>query len=272
MLNYLYWDPSRALLPWNIPILGRPILWYGFLFALGFFLSYLVLLSLLRHDKLNEVKTNAKKIADSITLYTILGAVIGARIFDVLFYENWMTLIHDPLSVFRVWEGGLASHGGVLGVLIAFIIFQRKHHYFSGLHLLDIAVVPAGIASCCIRLGNFFNQEILGKPTDMPWAIVFGHPADGSYPVPRHPVQLYEAAFYLVVFVILWSLRKSWKKEGSACGLFMILVFGFRFLIEFFKEEQSFWMVGSPVSMGQLLSVPFILFGCYLMFRKKRLD
>ena len=267
-MSYLYWDPPRTLVPWNIPILGRPILWYGFLFALGFFLAYLVLLSLLRHDKDKEVKTNAKKIADSITLYSIVGAVVGARLFDVIFYENWGAILRDPLSVFRVWEGGLASHGGVLGILVAFVIFQRRYRYFSGLHLLDMAVVPAGLASCFIRLGNFVNQEILGKPTGVPWAVVFGHPADGSFPVPRHPVQLYEAAFYLGLFVLLWLLRNRWRREGRACGLFMVLLFGFRFLIEFFKEEQSWWLTQSPVTMGQLLSIPFIVFGCYLIFRK----
>lgn len=269
MLSYLYWDPPKTIIPWNLPILGRPILWYGFLFALGFFLSYLVFLSLLRHDKAKAVKTNAKKIADSLTLYAILGAIIGARLFDVLFYENWGYILHNPISIFYVWEGGLASHGGVIGILIAFAIFQKKHRYFSLLHLVDLAVVPAGLAAGFIRVGNFINQEILGRVTQVPWAVVFGHPADGSYPVPRHPVQLYEAIFYFGVFLTMWLLRKQWNKEGRACGFFIVLVFGFRFFIEFFKEEQSWWMFGSFLTMGQLLSLPFIGIGCFLFLRKK---
>jgi prolipoprotein diacylglyceryl transferase len=263
MIGYFYWDPSRAIVPWDIPLLGRPILWYGFLFALGFFLSYLVLFELIK-----DRRDHPKKIADVLTLYAVLGAVIGARIFDILFYENWHQILHDPLSVFRVWEGGLASHGGVLGILVAFAIFQRRYRYFSNLELLDLAVIPAGLAAAFIRIGNFFNQEILGTSTNVPWAVVFGHPADGSFPIPRHPVQLYEAIFYLAVFGVMWSLRKWWKKAGKATGCFLLLVFGFRFLIEFLKEEQSAWLAHFPLTMGQLLSIPFIVLGSYLFFRK----
>jgi phosphatidylglycerol---prolipoprotein diacylglyceryl transferase len=261
----LYWDPSKALLPWDLPFLGRPVLWYGFLFALGFLLAYRFLVHLLREEMKKE---QAKKIADSLTFYVILGTIIGARLFDVLFYENWNS---DFWSVFKVWEGGLASHGGVLGMIAALALFQRKHRFCSFYHLIDLLVLPAAILAFFIRIGNFINQEILGKPSNVPWAVTFGHPADGSFPVPRHPVQLYEAFYYLAVFIGLWALRKRWKhwKAGRACGLFLVLIFVFRFFVEFFKEEQSPWLIGSPLSMGQLLSVPFILFGLYLLFRKK---
>lgn len=269
-LSYFFWDPSKALIPWDLPLLGRPLLWYGFLFALGFLLAYAVLLTLLRHETAKEVKVNGKKIADNLTFYVILGTVIGARLFDVLFYENWNAIQADPWSVIKVWEGGLASHGGVVGILIALAIFQKRHRFCSWLHLLDLLVLPAGVVAFFIRIGNFINQEILGRPTDMPWAVIFGHPADGSFPVPRHPVQLYEAFFYLAVFGALWTLRRNWStwKEGRLTGLFLVLIFSFRFFVEFFKEEQSWWLYGSPVTMGQMLSVPFVLFGLYLMLRK----
>jgi prolipoprotein diacylglyceryl transferase len=270
LLNYLYWDPSKALIPWNLPILDRPLLWYGFLFALGFLLAYGILLILLRHETAKEVRANAKKIADNLTFYGILGTVIGARLFDVLFYENWNAILRDPWSVFKVWEGGLASHGGVFGILIALALFQKRHRFCSWVHLLDLLVLPAGIIAFFIRIGNFINQEILGKPTDMPWAVIFGHPADGSFPVPRHPVQLYEAFYYLAVFGILWFFRKRWSswKEGRLAGLFLVVIFTFRLFIEFFKEEQSWWLYGSSATMGQLLSVPLIALGLYLMFRR----
>jgi len=131
--------------------------------------------------------------------------------------------------------------------------------------------IPSALIAVCIRIGNFFNQEILGVPSNVPWAVIFGHPADGSKPVPRHPVQLYEAFFYLAVFGVLWLLRKKWSswREGQLAGLFLSVIFSFRFLIEFFKEEQSWWLYGSPITMGQLLSLPFIAFGFYLFLRRK---
>ncbi|HEY5236290.1 MAG TPA: prolipoprotein diacylglyceryl transferase, partial [Rhabdochlamydiaceae bacterium] len=179
-------------------------------------------------------------------------------------------ILRDPLSIFRVWEGGLASHGGVLGILVALALFQKRHRFCSWLHLLDLLVLPSAVVAVFIRVGNFINQEILGKPTNVPWAVIFGHPADGSPAVPRHPVQLYEAVYYLAVFGVLWFLRKRWNswKEGSLAGLFLVLIFSFRFLVEFFKVEQSWWLYGSPVTMGQLLSVPFIILGLYLISRK----
>ncbi len=267
MIAFFYWDPSRAVVPWNIPLLNRPILWYGFLFALGFLCAYGIVLHLLRQEK---SKVEAKKIADSLTFYVIMGTVIGARLFDVIFYENLDVIVHDPLSIFRVWEGGLASHGGALGIVVALILFQKRHKFCSWYRLLDLLALVAGLAGFFIRLGNFFNQEILGKPTDLPWAVTFGHPADGSFPVPRHPVQLYEAFFYLGVFILLWFLRGRWK-EGRTCGLFLVLVFTFRFFIEFLKEEQSWLFLESPfpLTMGQLLSIPFIIWGLWLLLREK---
>lgn len=266
-MAYLYWDPSKAIIPWDLPLLNRPILWYGFLFAVGFLLAYSLLLFLLRHERSKDVQAHAKQIADHLTFYGIIGTIIGARLFDVLFYENWNAILRDPLSVFRVWEGGLASHGGVLGILIALVLFQKKHRFCSWLHLLDLLVLPSAVVAVFIRVGNFINQEIVGKATTVPWAVIFGHPADGSPAVPRHPVQLYEAVYYLAVFGVLWFLRKRWNswKEGSLAGLYLVLIFSFRFLVEFFKEEQSWWLYGSPVTMGQLLSVPFIILGLYLV-------
>ncbi len=255
-MAYLFWDPSRAIFSFNLPLLNRPLLWYGLLFALGFLLAYRVLVHLL----------NNKALAEKLVCYVVMGTVIGARLGDVLFYQSWSDYVQDPLSIFKVWEGGLASHGGVLGILISLMILAKR----TGrpfLYLLDLCVVPAGLAAAFIRVGNFFNQEILGLPTTLPWAVIFGHPADGSLSVPRHPVQLYEAVYYLAVFVLLFTLWKKTKVSlGKSAGLFFSLVFTFRFFIEFLKEEQSLLLSGTSwLTMGQYLSLPLIVFGFLLV-------
>jgi prolipoprotein diacylglyceryl transferase len=255
---------------WNLPLLGRPLLWYGLFFALGFFLSYLAFVSLLKHDKSHRIQESARKIADQMSTYLLIGILLGARLFDIFFYENLGSFFRDPLFAVRLWEGGLSSHGAVLGLIVAVFLYHRRHRYCSWLHLLDLLSIVAGLGAACIRVGNFFNQEILGTPSQLPWAVLFGHPADGSFPIPRHPVQLYEALFYLLLFGLMWGLRERSGRwvSGRLCGLFLIGVFSFRFLIEFVKEEQSVWLGHSFLTMGGWLSIPFVLIGIFLFFRK----
>ncbi len=277
MIGYLYWDPQREMFSFPIPLLDRPILWYGFLFAAGFFVGYWVLVYLLK-GFLRTDKKRAASLAEKITLYVMIGAIVGARLGDVFFYQDPATYLRDPLSIIKVWQGGLASHGGAAGILIALFILSRKIP-FSWLTLLDWVVIPTALVGCFIRVGNFFNQEILGKATQVPWAVIFGHPADGSAIVPRHPVQLYEALYYLCVFVVLWSLWRARplaspkqsilgiRQPGRTAGLFLILVFGFRFLIEFLKLEQSALLSSSSsLDMGQWLSLPLVALGFFLFF------
>lgn len=274
-MSYIYWDPSRAIFDYTIPLLGRPILWYGFFFALGFFLGYFILLYVLRQIYSDAAKIKA--LADRITIYVVVGTVVGARLGDLLFYQDFSDYMRDPLAAIRIWEGGLASHGGALGIMLALYILSKRplkdQPKLSWLALLDLVVIPTAFVASFIRIGNFFNQEILGRVTNLPWAVVFGHPADGSFPAPRHPVQLYESFYYLIVFailILLWVKKPAWRRTGRACGLFLVLVFCFRFLVEFVKEEQSLLLSsGFPLLMGQLLSIPFIALGCYLLFKKK---
>ncbi len=268
MLAYLYWDPDPALLPFNLPILGRPILWYGFLFAFGFFVAYWIL----RYLLLSFVsKAESKKVAERFTFYAMIGTIVGARLGDVLFYQSWSKIARDPLSIFKVWEGGLASHGGAIGIFIALYFLYRSYDKkYSYLRLLDLVVVPTAFVAVCIRAGNFINQEILGTVSRVPWAVIFAHPADGSLPIPRHPVQLYEAGFYLLTFAVLMLLWKKWcRKDGKIAGLFFVLIFGFRFFVEFFKVEQSSY-VHTTLTMGQYLSIPLIALGCFLLWIKRK--
>jgi phosphatidylglycerol:prolipoprotein diacylglycerol transferase len=268
-LAAFFWDPAREIFPFVIPILGRPILWYGFLFALAFFVGYLLLRGLL-NGFLND-KAKAHALTERIGLSVSLGALIGARLGDVLFYQSWDQLARDPLSAIKVWEGGLASHGAAAGIAIALFFLARRIKEFSWLRLVDFLVIPVALGAVFIRIGNFMNQEILGHPSNLPWAVLFGHPVDGGAMVPRHPVQLYEALFYLATFLFLWTQRKSIAVVGRLSAFFFLSVFTFRFFIEFVKEEQSALFGGtSLLTMGQYLSVPFIVAGLIVFWEQRK--
>jgi prolipoprotein diacylglyceryl transferase len=227
-----------------------------------------------------SVKKKAVGIADRLTVYMIIGTVAGARLGHFLFYERPSDYLSDPFEIFRIWEGGLASHGGAIGIVIALALFslriRKSCEELTWVRLLDFVSIPAAFGAFCIRIGNFFNQEILGKPTNLPWAVVFGHPADHSLPAPRHPVQLYEAAVYLLVFFLLWFLSRRPRfllTRGKLVGLFLILVFGFRFCVEFLKLEQSHLLSMAPfLTMGQILSIPAVAAGVLLFFWKRSPD
>jgi prolipoprotein diacylglyceryl transferase len=280
-LATLYWDPDRAMFSFPIPLLDRPILWYGFFFALGFFLGYGIIVYLLKRYFLHFPEVSLKggivKAVDRLTVYMIAGTLIGARLGDLLFYQDWGQLARDPFSVFKVWEGGLASHGAAVGILMALFLYARKIQrecpQLNFLRVLDLVAIPTSLGCGFIRLGNFFNQEILGTVTALPWGVVFGHPADGGPLVPRHPAQLYEAFALWAVFGILmlyWKKHSDLKNEGRIAGLFIVLVFAFRFCVEFLKPEQSAHLSISGVfTMGQYLSIPFVLLGIYLLYRKR---
>lgn len=260
----------------QLPFLNRPILWYGFLFAFGFFLGYLFLLKSLRHNfPFSKTFSSRTAFAEKLTLYTMIGTLIGARLGDLIFYQNIKQVISHPILLIAVWEGGLASHGGALGILVALFLFAKKYK-ISFWAVVDRVVIPASLAGACIRVGNFFNQEILGIPTDLPWGVLFLHPADGGVIIPRHPVQLYEALGYLAIFLLLNSIARAevwWKRTGGLTGIFLVAVFSFRCLVEGVKVEQSVWIHPSSFfTMGQWLSLPFIFVGGLLWWRafKKR--
>lgn len=275
-------DPAK--IAFTIPFIHHQIAWYGVIFAGGFFVGLslfrnLVFRYLKFHSRLSleEMKKKATLFADQIVFYIILGTVIGARLGHILFYEPFSFYLSHPLEIFKIWEGGLASHGGICGIMIALIFFYKKHKGdlpgLSPAVLLDLLIIPSAFVSMCIRIGNFMNQEILGTPSNLPWAVTFLHPIDGSMPISRHPVVLYEALFYLGVFIFLLSLFRKGveaKKEGYLSGLFFLFVFLFRIFVEFFKAKEGVILPeGSLISMGQILSVPFVFLGGYLLLNSK---
>lgn len=280
MLGLIHWDPSSEF--FKVPYFNIPLTWYGLLFATGFWIGFHIFSYMFKNFLGKKGIKNSEAIANAFSerllLYVIIGTVVGARLGHIIFYEYPMEYLRNPLSILKTWEGGLASHGAVVAILIAVFLFARriKDEYsdFTFFRLLDYLSVPAMLLATFIRIGNFFNQEILGVRANGPWAVVFGHPADGSPVFPRHPAQLYEALFYFVLFFILFNLWKKKKESliaGRLAGIMFTAVFTFRFFIEFLKSEQSVWFDETFhfILMGQVLSLPVIAFGLYLLFRKK---
>jgi len=281
MLPTIYWDPNPEI--FTVPFLHFPILWYGVFFALGFWFSFLIVVRILtRYFRLQhpakrmdaaKLEERARLLVDRLTVYIVIGTILGARLGHFIFYEHPSQYLADPLEFFRFRNGGLASHGAVIGIVAATLAFsariRKNYPDLTWVRILDFIAVPTPLAGACIRVGNFFNQEILGTPTNLPWAVVFGHPADGSPPGPRHPAQLYEALWYLALFFILWHLSKRPSfllKQGKLVGLFLILAFSFRFFVEFLKTEQSHLLSSSYLTMGQILSIPTIVLGFLFYF------
>lgn len=222
-------------------------------------------------DKILSLKKKALKVCDKLTIYMVVATILGARLGHFLFYERPSDYLRSPMEILRLREGGLASHGAAIAILLALWFFTRfskkQDPGLNWLRLLDFISVPTALGAGFIRIGNFVNQEILGTPTDLPWSVVFLQPLDGSLPVPRHPVQIYEALFYFAVFFLLWRLsfsRKSLLATGRLIGLFLIFVFVFRFFVEFLKVEQSHLPHGD-LMMGQWLSIPFVILGVLIL-------
>lgn len=248
--------------------------YYSVLFAVAFILGFRLMTSMYRREGLDEQNLHP------LLVYIIVGTIIGARLGQTLFYEFDYYKSH-PLEIilpFRIgangfeWTGyqGLASHGGAIGIVVALAFFCRRYKT-TFLPLLDKLVIAIALAGFFVRLGNLFNSEILGKPTTLPWAFIFSR-VDA---LPRHPSQLYEAIAYLFIFIMLGRFYKNKGQQlqkGFLFGLFLVLVFSARFLIEFTKENQEAFEKALPLNMGQLLSIPFILTGLYFLFRRKTSD
>lgn len=279
-LLYFVWDADPVI----FSIGEHGIRWYGLLLAIGFLLGYIVLGRIMKKEGYEQ------KQSDKFAIYIILGCVIGLRLGHCLFYNPGYYLSH-PLEILKVWEGGLASHGGAIGILLAIWIYSRrtKMPYFES---LDKVVVVVPLAGAFVRVGNFINSEILGVPTTLPWGVKFmrnmedlneayiasngacpdlGSECLSEFMIARHPTQLYEAFFYIAMFFVFFLIyskfAKNWK-HGTFLGWFVLVLFGFRFLIEYTKTEQAEFIWNAPITMGQLLSIPFIIFGIVLVVRQ----
>lgn len=235
--------------------------WYGLMFASGFLCAYFILLRIYRREKRSEANLS------SLFTYMFLGTLIGARLGNILLYEPEFYFTH-PWEIIMIWHGGLASHGGFVGVLVALWLYVRKYRDIGYLELADRLAVPTLVTASFIRLGNFFNSEILGRPSDAPWAVVFLRVDN----VPRHPVMLYEGLAYaivaLVLYIAYWKTRIA-AVPGRVVGIAFAACFAARFLLEFLKEDQIPLEQSLPLNMGQLYSIPFILGGLYLVLRPR---
>jgi phosphatidylglycerol---prolipoprotein diacylglyceryl transferase len=258
LINFINWDVSPEI--FNLgPVSVR---WYGLLFALSFVFGYMILTRIfVKEDK-------PKTDVEQLSVYVIFGTVIGARLGHCLFY-NPVYYLSNPIEILKVWEGGLASHGAALGILIALYLYSRKKKDQNYFWLLDRLVIVVALGGSLIRLGNLFNSEIYGIETQVPWAFIFPNGA-GSGMVPRHPTQIYESLAYLISFVILfvtYNKRRKIFNNGFLFGLFLILVFTFRFFVEFIKAVQEPFEANLPLKMGQWLSIPFVLIGIYFLIK-----
>ncbi|QDA62548.1 prolipoprotein diacylglyceryl transferase [Hymenobacter jejuensis] len=298
MLAYVVWNPDPILAQIG-PLTLR---WYGLLFMSGFVVGTPIFQHIFRCENVSP------RWVEVLTLYVLVGTVVGARLGHIFFYEPDI-LLKDPLEVFKVWHGGLASHGATLSIPLACWLFARRHQ-FDTLWVLDRIVLVVGIGGACIRLGNFMNSEIGGYPTTVPWAVVFPRDTEHLLPatrplpagavlvalpvrqptgeishwilpaaaigpdalmaVPRHPTQLYESLYCVLLVSLLyylWNRTKARTPRGLLLGLFLVLLFTQRFLGEFLKEAQVDFEKDHLLNQGQLLSVLPILVGLWLLWR-----
>ena len=241
------------------------IRWYSLLFVSGFILGwYLFKWFFKREGK------PVDKLLDPLLFTLMIATIVGSRLGHCIFYQpdyyfgSWQGF----LEIFQPWKGGLASHGGAIGILFAcwwYVAKYGKPNGFDLMWLLDRLVICICVCGALIRLGNFFNSEIYGNETSLPWGVIFARRGET---VPKHPTQLYESLAYTLMAMFFWWIY--WKKEeklhrGWMFGVFLILLFGFRFLIEFIKMPQVEFEESMSLNMGQLLSIPFIIAGIVIL-------
>lgn len=253
----VHWDAS----PFIVTIGDFGLRWYSVLFVVGFTFGYYLFTRFFKREGLP-----GDKLLDPL-LYTLaIGTIVGARLGHCLFYEpqDYLTSWDGFVRIFKPWEGGLASHGGAIALVIAMWWFAKrygKQYGFNYWWIMDRLVIAVCFAGACIRFGNLFNSEIYGDQTSLPWGFIFERNGET---MAKHPTQLYEAFSYIVLGLgLLWVYWKKLDtlKEGTIFGVFMICLFGVRFLIEFIKEPQVAFENNMALDMGQLLSIPFIIAG-----------
>lgn len=280
----IVWDVNPIAIPWGI---NGGVRWYGLFWAIGIYLCYLIQVKLYKHENC------PKDWADKIFVWMTLGVIIGARLGHCWFYEwHWTNdpiqlfawnihyrnpYIEHPMWLLRVWEGGLSSHGGAFGLMFAAWLLNKKHfakedpqRKTSMVWIFDRLVIGVCVTGALIRLGNLMNSEIYGNPTTLPWGFIFVR--DGQTE-PCHPTQIYEALYCLVAFVATWLMYwkgKCYERRGLIFGTFLLIVFVTRFVLEFIKFDQEAFEQEMLLNMGQILSIPFIIWGVYLIVKACR--
>ena len=287
LFNIINWTADPVIFSFTIGGFQPEIRWYGLLFATGFIVGQLILAKIWKIEGKNEADFEA------LCLSVIISTVVGARLGHVIFYDL-KDYLASPLSIFKVWEGGLASHGATIGILFALWLYCRKRPDQPFLWVVDRIVIVVALGAMCIRLGNLMNSEIVGKPTNENYAFVFSRATGlGDYSkippglddqqyrqavgaadfiaaqIPRHAAQLYEAISFLVLFLILifvYNRFKTKTPQGLLFGIFMVYTFTLRFFYEFLKEAQVAFENNLPINMGQILSIPAVIAGVYILY------
>lgn len=254
ILSFIHWNVNPEIFSLG-PIHVR---WYGLLFAVGFLFGYNHGEKMFKHENINP------QWLESLFIYLIVATIVGARLGHVFFY-GWDYYSQHPIEILYVWQGGLASHGGVLGIIIAMFLWSKIVSKRSILWILDRVVVPSVFVAALIRFGNLMNSEIYGIQTSLPWGVIFER---NHEIVAKHPTQIYESLSYLLTFgVMLYMYWKTKAKDyqGMLVGVFFIMVFSARFFVEFIKEDQEAFEAGMSLNMGQWLSIPFVITGIILV-------
>lgn len=252
--QFILWNVNPDI--FVIPGLDHPVRWYGVSWALAFFFSQQVMYHIYQKEN------RSRQEVDTLTIYMVVASLVGARLGHVLFYDP-LDYLAEPWRIFAIWEGGLASHGGAVGILFALYLFARKTNV-PYLWIVDRMVIVSALSGIFIRLGNLMNSEVVGIPSSVPWAFIFTR-IDNT---PRHPAQLYEALYCLVIFAGLFYLWARYRQKipmGAMTGFFLITLFTLRFVDEFFKINQVSFEENMPLNMGQLLSIPFVVVGALLL-------
>ena len=264
MIAAITWDIDPILIHFG----NGGLRWYGLLWAIGIYVAWFINDRMYKHEHCPENWSTYS------FFYITIGAFIGSRLGHCLFYgwqDGGNPYIEHPLRILEVWNGGMSSHGGAIGILLtAWLIdklYFRKYPEYSWIWIMDRLGICLCATGACIRLGNLMNSEVYGHPTDLPWGFIFVRNGDT---MPCHPTQIYEILTLVIALVILLYLywkKDAGKREGMLAGLFGVMVFGSRFLIEFIKNDQEAFEAGLALNMGQILSIPIVLLGIYFIIR-----
>lgn len=265
MLSFITWDVSPVIFKLGFFTLR----WYSLAFMVGFLVGYEIVARMFRHEGAPE------RWLGLLLMWTVAGTIVGARLGHVFFYE-WDLFSQNPIKILYVWEGGLASHGGAIGVILGVILFSIVTTKRSPLWTFDRLVVPIALVGGLIRLGNLMNSEIFGHATTLPWGFRFVNSPEWQALYAGqacHPTQIYEAICYFALFALLmWMYwrKNAEERPGLIFGVFLIGIFTPRFFIEFIKNPQEAFEQSMALNMGQWLSLPFIIAGISLIIYAMR--